>query len=60
MVHGRAETESLFRADLRDGPMVITFESIDLLEGGSLVVDVGPIHHADRHRQVRRRVRAAA
>jgi Ketosteroid isomerase homolog len=41
MVRGRAEIEALFRADLRDGPTLIRFESTEILEGGSLVVEVG-------------------
>ena len=41
MIRGRADIEASFRADLAGGPMLITFETLDILEGGSLVVDVG-------------------
>ena len=41
MVRGRSEIAAMFREDLDRGPLSIRFETIDVLEEGSLVVDVG-------------------
>ena len=41
VVRGRSEIAAMFREDLDRGPMSIRFETIDVLEEGSLVVDVG-------------------
>lgn len=41
MIRGRAAIEASFRAGLRDGPTTTRFEASDVLESGSLVVEVG-------------------
>jgi uncharacterized protein (TIGR02246 family) len=41
MIQGRAAIEAFLGPSLRKRPSIITFETIDILEGGSLVVDIG-------------------
>ncbi len=41
MVRGRADIAAIFRADLRDGPVSMTFETTDILESGPMVVELG-------------------
>lgn len=41
MVRGRAAIDALLRPDLEEAPNIIRFESLEVLEGGSLIVDIG-------------------
>ena len=41
MIEGRAAIEAYLGPGLRMRPMTIAFESIDIFDGGSFVVDVG-------------------
>jgi len=41
MIRGREAITAEFANDLRDGPAIVQFETLDVLEGGDLVVDVG-------------------
>jgi len=41
IVRGRSEIEAMFREDLADGPSTIRFEVGDVIEDGSIVIDVG-------------------
>lgn len=41
IVRGRDEIDALLRADLEAAPNIIRFESVEIIVGGSLIVDIG-------------------
>lgn len=41
MIKGRVAIDAYVRPDLGAAPMILTLESVEILEGGGLVVDIG-------------------
>lgn len=41
MIRGHQAVTAFYNKEFEDGPIAITFDSVDVFEGGDLVVDLG-------------------
>jgi ketosteroid isomerase-like protein len=49
IIHGRESIAAAYAEELKDGPIVIEFDSVDVLDSGEMVVDIG--HYASPREQ---------
>ena len=60
MLQGHQAVAAVYDKALKDGPITIKFDSVDVFEDGDLVVDVGPLLIRHRAGKVRRCLSAPA